>query len=112
MNKKTSSPKPAKKNFSERCYEKLCTVPKGSVTTYAELARALGSKGYRAVGQAMHRNPNAPRVPCHRVVRSDGSLGGYAFGLKKKFEILTKEGVIIRDGKVQGFPEKIYRFRR
>lgn len=113
--KKKASPtnsKNAPKKFFDRCYEKLCTVPKGSITTYGDLAKALGSKGSRAVGNAMNKNKNAPRIPCHRVVRSDGSLGGYAFGIKKKIELLTKEGVTIKDGKVQNLSEKLHKFSR
>ena len=53
--------------FSERCYKLLLKVPKGKVTTYRDLAHALDTKAYRAVGQAMNRNPRAPIVPCHRV---------------------------------------------
>lgn len=98
------------KTFSERCYELLVTVPKGKVTTYRELAEALGTKGYRAVGQAMNRNPNAPRVPCHRVVCTDGSLGGYAGGLPKKVKLLASEGVTVRDGRVVDLEKKLFRF--
>ena len=61
--------------------------------TYAWIAQALGSKGYRAVGNALNRNPYAPAVPCHRVVGSNGSLTGFAGGLEKKRRLLTEEGV-------------------
>jgi O-6-methylguanine DNA methyltransferase len=61
--------------------------------TYADLARRLKSTGYRAVGQALHRNPYAPQVPCHRVVGSDGRLTGYAGGLAKKRKMLEAEGI-------------------
>ena len=94
-------------NFNERCYEILKKVPKGKVTTYKEIAKALGSKGYRAVGNAMNKNPNAPKVPCHRVVRTDGSLGGYAYGLKKKIELLNSEGMKISKGKIDKLNEVI-----
>ena len=97
--------------FDEKCYKLLVKVPKSKVTTYKEIARALKSKAYRAVGGAMNRNPNAPKVPCHRVVKSDGSLGGYAFGLKKKIELLKKEGVAVKDGKVQNFERVFYSFK-
>jgi methylated-DNA-[protein]-cysteine S-methyltransferase len=71
------------------------------VTTYARIAQALGSKGYRAVGNALNRNPYAPAVPCHRVVGSDGSLTGFAGGLEKKRELLRREGLRLREnGKV------------
>ncbi|MEK6900935.1 MAG: MGMT family protein [Nanoarchaeota archaeon] len=52
-------------------------IPKGKVTTYKEIASVLGTKGYQAIGQALQCNPYAPHVPCHRVVKSDGSLGGF-----------------------------------
>lgn len=100
-----------KDSFSERCYKLLCQVPPGKVTTYGEIARVLGSKAYRAVGQAMRVNPNAPRVPCHRVVRSNGQLGGYALGVKRKIELLTREGVLIRSEKVENLSTTLYRFK-
>lgn len=68
-------------------------VPKGKVTTYRELAHALGTKAYRAVGQAMNRNPHLMKVPCHRVIKSNGEIGGYALGTDKKRELLLEEGV-------------------
>ena len=61
--------------FYEKCYTILRKVPKGKVTTYREIARALNSKAYQAVGSAMHNNPYSPEVPCHRVVNSNGNLG-------------------------------------
>lgn len=100
------------KTFNEKCWHLLTKIPKGKVTTYKEIAEALGTKAYRAVGMAMNRNPDAPRVPCHRVVASDGSLHGYAHGLRKKAEILRKEGVAITGGRVADFQERMYRFRK
>lgn len=85
-----------KHSFSERCYALLRCVPKGKVTTYKALAEALGTRAYRAVGNAMNKNPYAPRVPCHRVICSDCSLGGFASGVKKKIAMLRKEGVEIK----------------
>lgn len=89
-----------KRSFSERCYDILRTVPKGKVVTYADLAHALGCRAYRAVGHAMARNPYIPEVPCHRVVRSDGDLGGYMGGIEKKKKLLAQEGVLVQNGKV------------
>jgi len=79
--------------FAEKVYETLKKVPKGKVTTYKALAEQVGSKAYRAVGTAMNKNPYAPVVPCHRVINSDGRLGGFLHGLKKKVEMLEAEGV-------------------
>ena len=86
----------AKNTFNDRCYALLKKVPAGKVTTYKDLAQALKSKAYRAVGNAMNKNPNAPIVPCHRVIKSDGGLGGYAYGPSKKLALLRKEGVNIK----------------
>ena len=89
------------KTFDQRCYELLLQIPKGKVTTYGEIAHALGTKAYRAVGQALNRNPNLVEVSCHRVVKSNGEVGGYAGGLSRKIELLRQEGVdVSEDGEV------------
>ena len=87
-------------NFDEKCYNILKKVPKGKVTTYKFIASKLHSKGYRAVGNAMNKNRNLKEVKCHRVVSSDGKVGGYAFGSKKKVELLKKEGIKVVNGKI------------
>ena len=92
-------------------YTLLNKIPKGKVTTYKALAQALNSKAYRAIGQILKQNPNAPIVPCHRVVQSDGKLGGYALGIKKKIELLKKEGVNIENNKIN-LNEYEYRFNQ
>ena len=92
------------KNFNESCYEILRKVPKGKVTTYKAIAEKLKSKAYRQVGRAMNKNPygfsSGGDVPCHRVIGSNGDLVGFASGLKKKTEMLKKEGVEVKNGKV------------
>ena len=87
-------------NFNERIWELTKKIPKGKVTTYKALAEAAGSNAYRAVGNAMNKNPHAPFVPCHRVVASTGHLHGYAYGLDKKKKLLESEGVEVVNGKV------------
>lgn len=112
-------------SFYDKCYVVLKKVPRGKVTTYKGIAKALHSKAYRAVGTAMNKNPygypisseairnrrsvlrgDSKRtsgsflVACHRVINSDGSIGGFAFGVKKKIEMLKKEGVVIVNGKI------------
>ena len=87
-------------NFNQKVWALTARIPPGKVTTYARIARALGSRGYRAVGNALNRNPYAPAVPCHRVVGSNGSLTGFAGGLEKKRDLLTREGVPVKDGRV------------
>jgi methylated-DNA-[protein]-cysteine S-methyltransferase len=87
-------------SFNEKVWAVCARVPKGRVTTYAAIARKLGTEAYRAVGNAMNKNPYAPKVPCHRVVGSDGSLTGFAAGLEKKKRLLKAEGVAFLKGKV------------
>ena len=86
--------------FRDEVYKAAKQIPRGRVSTYKEIARALGSRGYRAVGQALHVNPFASSVPCHRVVSSDGSLGGFASGVRRKLLLLKKEGVVVTGGSI------------
>ena len=85
------------KTFDQRCYDLLLQIPKGKVTTYREIAHALGTQAYRAVGQALNRNPNLVEVSCHRVVKSNGEVGGYAGGLSRKIELLGQGGVDVSE---------------
>ena len=85
-------------------------VPKGKVTTYSELAKAVGLKnGQRAIGRIMNKNPFPVIVPCHRVILSNGKIGGYAWGENVKTNMLSKEGIKIKNGKILD-NNKIYRF--
>lgn len=95
---------------STELYNLLKKIPKGKVTTYKELAKKLKTKGYQAIGQIVGANPYAPQVPCHRVVKSDGTIGGYAFGNDKKIKILTTEGITISNGKIINFAKKLHKF--
>lgn len=102
--------------LADKTYSLLKKVPKGKVTTYKELAKAANTKAYRAIGQIMKKNPNAPEVPCHRVVSSNGTLGGYmgkttGETLQKKIALLKKEGVEVKDNKVLNFNNILYRFK-
>lgn len=94
-------------DFAKAIYLSLLRVPEGKVTTYKDLAESIGSKAYRGVGQVMNKNPYAPTVPCHRVISSDRTIGGFAHGVKKKIALLKKEGVHIKNGKV----DKKYLFK-
>ena len=74
----------------------LKSIPRGSVRTYAEVAAGIGRPAAaRAVANAVGKNPYPPKIPCHRVIRSDGSLGGYSGkgGIKTKKKLLKKEGI-------------------
>ncbi len=75
-------------------YDIVAQIPEGKVTTYGDIARALGHPGAsRAIGRILNRNPNPITTPCHRVIKSDGKVGGYAFGKTRKKELLKKEGL-------------------
>src|SRR6185503_12162431 len=78
--------------FQRRVWEALRRIPRGETRTYQDIARAIGaSRAVRAVGSACGANPVALAVPCHRAVRSDGGLGGYAWGLERKKKLLALE---------------------
>lgn len=103
--------------FNEKVWQLCKKIPKGRVTTYKLLAEAAGSKAYRAVGNAMNKNPyglmscgyGKEMVPCHRVVDSKGHLHGFAHGLKKKAELLRKEGIKIKNNRVIDFEKVLHR---
>ena len=87
-------------DFKEECYSVLRKVPRGKVTTYGALACAVGCPGgARAAGNAMNKNQYAPQVPGHRVVRSDGKVGGFASGSTTRIKMLEAEGVEVERGK-------------
>ena len=78
--------------FQQRVWQALRAIPPGRTATYAEIARAVGQpKAVRAVAQACAANPLAVAIPCHRVVRTDGDLSGYRWGVERKRELLARE---------------------
>ena len=80
--------------FQQKVYDFVRTIPKGQTVTYKQVAIKIGKpKAYRAVGNALNKNPFAPEVPCHRVIKSDGSIGGFASGSNKKLQLLKEEGI-------------------
>ena len=102
-------------NFEERVWKLMERIPKGKVTTYGLIAKKLNTRACRAVGNACRRNPYAPRVPCHRVVRSDGSIGGFGGKtsgktVEEKIRMLRREGVEIRNGRITDFEKTLFRF--
>jgi O-6-methylguanine DNA methyltransferase len=86
--------------FQEKIYQVVKKIPKGKVLTYKEVAKlAKKPRAWRVVGNILNKNKN-PKIPCHRVVRSDGKIGGYNLGRKKKISLLKKEGIKIKKGKI------------
>ena len=84
--------RPAGTAFRQRVWQALLTIPLGQTVSYGQIARAVGCGSARAVGQAVHNNPIALMIPCHRVVGADGSLTGFAAGLDMKRRLLALEG--------------------
>jgi len=113
-------------NFQAEVLNLVKQIPRGKVTTYGEIARKLtGSvRAARAVGQAVANNPYPiikplqglrgrgaePHIPCHRVVRSDGDVGGYSLGVDTKIRLLRAEGIEIQGGRVANFEQTLFRF--
>ena len=102
-------------DFNESVYLLCKRIPKGRVSTYGEIARVLNSKAFRAVGNALRKNPYAPVVPCHRVVASNGLIGGFGGEVKgkkiqEKIKMLEKEGVFVKNNKIVDFEKLLFRF--
>jgi methylated-DNA-[protein]-cysteine S-methyltransferase len=96
--------------FQQRVYDACAKIPRGKVSTYKEIARAVHCGSCQAIGQALTKNPFAPYIPCHRVVATDGSLGGFAWGSQKKIERLVAEGIQIDQGNIVNFKKVLFRF--
>lgn len=98
-------------NFEEKVMRLVRKIPKGKVATYKLIAEKLNSKAYRAVGQALKRNKKPAVIPCHRIVNSDGSIGGYKGRMdnKEKIELLKKEGIDIKGNKID-LRKYLYKF--
>lgn len=99
--------------FQNAVYDAISRVPPGRVTTYALLAQSIGCGSPRAVGQALRRNPFAPKVPCHRAIASDLTPGGFngaraGTEIARKLRLLAAEGVEFRNGRLVD-PSKIVR---
>jgi methylated-DNA-[protein]-cysteine S-methyltransferase len=102
--------------FQRKVYDALCRIPPGRVVTYKSLAESIGCRSCQAVGQALRRNPYAPTVPCHRVVKTDLTLGGF-FGhttgpkLDEKRTLLQREGVRMDESTGKIDRQSVYMFR-
>ncbi|MCH8519534.1 MAG: MGMT family protein [Nanoarchaeota archaeon] len=85
------------KTFNEQVYEIVSSIPKGYVMTYKQIANKLNCRAYRAVGNALNKNPHPiSKVPCHRVIKTNLELGGYAWDIMRKVELLEAEGITFK----------------
>ena len=99
-------------DYREKVYKAVSSIPNGRVSTYKEIACAFGDPNLaRAVGNALNKNPDPAKVPCYRVVKSDGSIGGFKWGLQEKIRLLSLEGIIVKKEKVVGFKELMHKPR-
>ncbi len=100
--------------FQEAVLNRVKQIPKGKVTSYGEIARVITGTvtAARAVGQAVARNQYPIIIPCHRVVRSSGDVGGYSLGLAKKIGLLSAEGIEIINGKISNFERVLFLFKK
>jgi methylated-DNA-[protein]-cysteine S-methyltransferase len=101
--------------LKNKVYELCKKIPKGKITTYGEIGKALNTKAYRAIGQILRCNPNAPITPCHRVISSSGSIGGFkgkisGKEIKEKISLLNKEGIQVKNNKIENFKKVLFRF--
>jgi methylated-DNA-[protein]-cysteine S-methyltransferase len=94
-------------DFEKKVLMAEYNIPRGHVSTYSRIAKKIGTpKGARAVGNALANNPFPLIIPCHRAIRSDGTLGGFQGGFEMKKKLLENEGVVLSNGKVS--MDKIY----
>ena len=96
-------------SICEYTYSLVRQIPPGRVSTYGAVAKALGNKGYaRAVGKYMNKNPNADTMPCFKIVKSDGSLGGFGLGLDDKIRRLNEDGIFVKNNKIVDFKQVFF----
>ena len=97
-------------DFERKILALVSRIPLGKITTYKLLAQKIGNKNsVRAVGNALHKNPNLVKIPCHRVVRTNGEIGNYRLGLAKKVKLLQNEGISIKGRKIMDLNFYLYR---
>ena len=98
-------------NLEHDVYKKLLDVPKGQITTYGDLAKAVGLKnGQRIIRKIMNKSPYPVLTPCHRVVMSTGKISGYVYGADVKTKMLSNEGMEIKNGSIENFTKKLFVF--
>ena len=97
--------------LQKKIYNLLIKIPEGKITNYKLLAKAIGKpKNWREIGKILNQNPFSEKYHCYKVVKSDGKIGGYKFGIKKKIALLKKDGIIIINNRVKNFSKILFRF--
>lgn len=99
-------------DFDKKVFSILAEIPRGKITTYKFIADKLGIPGAaRAVGNSLNKNETLIKIPCHRVINSNGRVGGYKLGQIKKIKILEQEGIKVKNGSIQDFKKLLYKFK-
>lgn len=99
-----------RKNLQNKVYSFLQNIPKGKVVTYKQVAIEMGlPRAYRAVGTALSKNEEPVRIPCYKVIKSDGNIGGYNLGAKKKEYLLKRDGVEIKNGRIVNLHKYLFK---
>jgi len=103
-------------SFAKKVYQLIKQVPKRRVTTYKSITQALNCKAYQAVGNALRHNPYTPQVPCHRVIKSNGAIGGFngkkkGQEIKNKQQLLKNEGIKINKNQIQNFKKILFKIK-
>ena len=102
-------------NLNQKIYSLCKKIPKGKISTYKEIGKALNTKAYQAIGQILKNNPYPFKVPCHRIVSSSGNISGYKGKtkgkvIKEKIAFLKKEGIKVKNNKIENFGKVLYKF--
>jgi O-6-methylguanine DNA methyltransferase len=98
-------------SLKKTVYNLLRKIPKGRVVTYKILARAVGKpKNWRQIGRILSQNPYPQKFPCYKVVKSNGEIGGYRQGPKKKIAFLKRDGIIVRGNKIRDLKKILFNF--
>ena len=94
--------------FNQKVYNLVKKIKKGKISTYSSITKKLNSKAYQAVGNALNKN-NSKSIPCHRVINSNGNIGGFNKGVKNKIKLLKEEGIRIKNNKIN-LNQYLYKF--
>ena len=97
-------------NYEKQLQHLLLQIPCGKVSTYREIAHAMGHRGYRLVGTLLNKNEHPDTYPCYKVVNADGRVGGFALGQKEKIRRLNCDGIEISNGKIADFKNRLHVF--
>lgn len=98
-------------DFQRNVYNFLKKIPKGKIATYKILAKAVGKpKNWRQIGKILSQNPDVKEFPCFRVIKSNGEVGGYQKGIKRKTILLKKDGIIVNGDRIRDFKKILFKF--